>query len=108
MRPAYDDDIDQRLTRLEAQDRETAAQLAAQTIQIASLAERIGDIGDQFTAGLDRLGQQLTTMTATLQQHGAQLQSLGEARERQRSIGRWIAGVASAVVVGLILFLVKR
>jgi hypothetical protein len=94
MHPAYEDDTDHgdRLTRLEGHDREVASQIAAQTIQIHALTDKMGDIADRFTAGLDRLGQQLTTMTATLQQHGAHLQSLGEARERQRSMARWIGG----------------
>jgi len=105
MRPSlYDDtDHDDRLSRLEGHDREVASQLAAQTIQIHALTEKMGDIGDRFTAGLDRLGQQLTAMTATLQQHGAQLQSLGEFRDRQRSIARWVGGIVSAVVVAALV-----
>jgi len=97
MRPAYDDtDHGDRLTRLEGHDREVASRLAAQTIQIDALTEKIAD-------GFTRLGAQLAGMTAQLQQHGTQLQSLQEARGRWHSAGKWAAGIVSAVVVAALV-----
>ena len=96
MRPAYENDTDQRLARLEDRDREAVAQLAANTVKLTAITERL-------TGGLDRIGERLDAIGETLQVHGLQLQSLSEARERQRSIGKWAAGVVSAVVVAAIV-----
>ncbi len=75
---------------------ETVTQLAANTVQLSAITERL-------TEGFDRIGARLDQIGATLATHGHQLQSLTETRDRQRSIGRWVRGIVSAVVVAALV-----
>jgi len=104
MRPAYENDTDQRLARLEDRDRETVSQLAANMVMLTAL-------GHKVTEGFATIADRLDQLGATLQTHGHQLKSLTETRDRQRSIGRWVGGIVSAVVVAalvMVLGLVRR
>jgi len=115
MRPSlYDDDHDDRLARLEGHDRDVASQIAAMTVQIASLTEKMAEgfnrgredfarFSQQMTALVSTLHQQVTTVTRTQHEHGQQMQSFGEFRDRQRSIARWVGGIVSAVVVAALV-----
>ncbi len=67
-------------------------------------------LGDKLTVGfgsvttaLDKIAATLLAQDQTLQSHTLTLASLTESRSTYRGIGRWIAGVASAVVVAAML-----
>jgi len=98
MRPAYDEDRDHgdRLSRLEDADRQTVSQLAANTVMLSAMADKV-------TAGFDRIGERLAQIGAPLQAHTSALQSLQEARGRWQSAGKWAAGIVSAVVVAALV-----
>lgn len=103
-RPAYETDHDDRLQRLEDNDRETASQIAASTVQIAAITERVSEGFERMGDQLDRITQHLDHIGVTLQTHGQQLTDLSGTRDRQRAVGKWVASVACVVVAALVLF----
>lgn len=90
------DDHARRLERLEAQDLQTAGQLAANTVLVEALS-------DKLTAGLDQISERLDQLAANMTAHASTLQSLSEARARQAGVMKWGAGVAAAVAAGAVL-----
>jgi hypothetical protein len=87
------DQHDDRLTRLEDQSRETNAQLAANTVQLESLAAEV-------TQGFNKIATKLDAM-ATIP---TRVEALEASRKDRRS---WIGNVVTGVIVGVLVLISK-
>ena len=106
-RTSYDIDHDDRLQNIEEWRVDTASQLAANTVMVSALSDRLSEgfarLNQAMTTGFSEIGQsvqrlrdEVRALQVTTAEDRSQIQ-------RWRSVIRWGAGVAATVAAAALL-----